>query len=132
MTPLRILAVDDAPSILTLLQRALESVGYEVIAAASGEEALVQCAEILPDAAVIDLNLPGISGQELCQRLKAQGPLPVIFITGNATLESLTLAAAYGAAGLLQKPFHLAALFSYLEQALTDKPATLKEREVSR
>jgi CheY-like chemotaxis protein len=132
MHPRRILAVDDAPSILALLQRALESVGYEVMPAASGEEALAHCALMLPDAAIIDLNLPGLSGQELCQRIKAQRPIPVIFITGNATLEALGLAHACAAEGLLQKPFHLDTLFSSLQQALEHTSAALQEREVGR
>ena len=69
----RILVVDDEPQILRSLRTTLASHGYEVQTAATGEEALAAVDGRLPDLVVLDLVLPGLSGLEVCRRLRSAG-----------------------------------------------------------
>ena len=101
-----VLVVDDAPDIRGLLTVLLEQVGYRVVTAASGEEALAVAADRSPDLVVLDVVLPGIDGFETCRRLKAeQGEsMPVLMLSGRgrrAVVEGLEA----GADDFVQKPF---------------------------
>ena len=84
MDRLQILIVDDYPGALYLRRRIMTDAGYEVIEATTGEEALQLAARHLPALVLLDVNLPDISGTEVCERLK-QDPrtakIPVIQIT---------------------------------------------------
>jgi CheY-like chemotaxis protein len=77
--------VDDYPGARYLRSRILSDAGYEVLEAATGEEALRIAGEARPALVLLDVNLPDISGTEVCERLK-QGPetarIPVVQITG--------------------------------------------------
>lgn len=78
----RILVVDDDPSIIQLLALKFESSGFHVLTAVSGEEALTLLEQHgLPHLAIVDINMPGMNGFELSQRLQAFSDLPVIFLT---------------------------------------------------
>lgn len=66
----RILVVDDAPVIVKVFQFALERAGFAVRAAVSGEQALKEVEKFIPDAIILDLMLPGISGFEVLQQLR--------------------------------------------------------------
>ncbi|MCL6635001.1 MAG: response regulator transcription factor [Peptococcaceae bacterium] len=81
--PYRILTVDDDPKILKVLQHALSREGFEVISAASGEEALEKARRFHPDLVVLDLMMPGMDGFETYQRLKAQREVPVIILSAR-------------------------------------------------
>jgi len=72
----RILAVDDTPQNLRLLEALLSRDGYEVVTAASGDEALRAIAERPPDLVLLDILMPGMDGYELTRRLRAS-PSPV-------------------------------------------------------
>lgn len=78
----RILVVDDDSAITQLVARKFESSGFEVFTALSGEEALTVLEQHgLPHLAIVDINMPGINGFELCRRLQSFSDLPVIFLT---------------------------------------------------
>src|SRR5258708_32038872 len=68
----RILVVDDEIEIMRALQRSLMAHGFEVFTTASGEEALEAIAHHRPDLMLLDLGLPGMSGLEVCKRVRAQ------------------------------------------------------------
>lgn len=87
----KILAVDDNKAECTLLELALEKVrGYEVLTAASGRSALDQAVRCTPDAVILDLLLPDISGLEVLKELKKFQPtLPVIMLTGLADIRKV-------------------------------------------
>lgn len=108
----RILIVDDEEHIRKVLSRALITQGYEVAAAAGGEEALMLASSTPCDLALLDLKMPGMSGLEVLQRLKEMLPdLIVIMLTGVADNETLeTQSRAQGAAAYLTKPCTLAEL----------------------
>jgi CheY-like chemotaxis protein len=77
--PLRVVVVDDEPDVCLLLRLQLERVGYEVVGEAKdGEEAVRVCAETKPDAVVLDLLMPNVSGFEAIPRLRREDPDVVI------------------------------------------------------
>ena len=86
----RILVVDDEKEIRELFRRVLETAGYEVETAESGEQALAILEEEKFPLLLFDLNLPGIDGIELCKRARKLLPISIIFaITGYASLYHL-------------------------------------------
>ncbi len=67
----KIMAVDDEDSILELLRAVLESAGYGVVTASSGEEAIRKLATEKPDLILLDMMMPGMSGRETCEKIRA-------------------------------------------------------------
>ena len=82
----RVCVVDDDPQILRALRVVLRDAGYEVIPAESGEEALDRMAVRPPEAAIVDLMLPGIDGVEVCRRLREWSQIPVIVLSAVAVV----------------------------------------------
>lgn len=83
----RVLFVDDDEGLRALVGAALTEAGYEAVVASTGEEALASMRASQPRLAILDVNLPGISGYELCRRIKEEidPRLPVIFLSGERT-----------------------------------------------
>jgi two-component system NtrC family response regulator len=106
MDPARILVVDDEEIIRLACQRVLTEEGYEVQSRPGGPEALRLLAEELFDVAIVDLKMPRMDGIEVLQAIKRDYPhIPVIMITGYATVESAVEAMKSGAFDYLPKPF---------------------------
>ncbi len=105
-----ILVVDDNPSIVSLLRHALTAEGCKVSVSEDGLDALAQVEREPPDLILLDIDLPHLSGDEICRRLK-QNPrtqlIPVIMITDMAAMHTKVAAWEYGADEFLPKPFHL-------------------------
>jgi DNA-binding response OmpR family regulator len=104
----RALVVDDDPGLLGLLTRLLELEELEVKAVSSGEAALAVAREERPDLAILDVNLPGLSGYEVCRALRElYGPaLPIVFVSGARTEPYDRVAGLLlGADDYLVKPF---------------------------
>lgn len=100
-----ILVVDDESSFRTMVSAVLTDAGYEVLAAASGREALEIALRRAIDGAVLDLIMPGIDGRELMHRLHEKLPgLPIIFFTAHGSIPSAVEAIKEGAADYLTKP----------------------------
>ena len=104
----RILVVDDQRLNLNILHGLLKD-EYQVMVATSGEQGLKAATTGRPDLILLDINMPGMDGYEVCQRLK-QDPvtmkLPVIFITAMSESEDETRGLELGAADYITKPFH--------------------------
>lgn len=101
----RILVVDDDPVIGKSFDRVLSGKGYAVITAADGEEALRKLSTETYDVVFTDIRMPGMSGLEVVERVKASQPwLPVVIVTGYGTGENEARATAAGVAGFLRKP----------------------------
>src|ERR687885_105714 len=95
-----ILVVDDDPSIRRMLQLLLTDTGYRVSTASSGEEALAYMELVTPDLVLMDLMLPGISGQQVTERIKADTTkpfIPVILVTGRSDQKSKVMSLDAGA-----------------------------------
>ena len=105
MADVRVLVVDDEPSVRGLLVAILEDDGYQVRAAADGPTALEAAETFRPDLALIDSGLPGINGAEVARRLRQAGDLPIIFVTGADTADEIHSAFRMGADDYIVKPF---------------------------
>jgi CheY-like chemotaxis protein len=140
MTALRkVLVVDDDPVIGKSFDRVLSGKGYAVITAEDGEDALSKLAAERYDVVYADIKMPGMSGLEVAERVKAARPwTPVVIITGHGTAESEARAKAAGVTAFLHKPLSpatiegsaLAALASLaLPEEPTEASATAAPRE---
>jgi putative two-component system response regulator len=104
----RILLVDDNPTNLKVLYEALEAEGYELLVAQSGEEALLIAAEAQPALILLDINMPGISGYETCEKLKASADTRdsvVIYLSARRDVEDKVRGLESGAVDYVSKPF---------------------------
>ena len=114
----RILVVDDEPQILRSLRTTLASHGYDVQTAATGEEALAAVDGRLPDLVVLDLVLPGLSGLEVCRRLRARSSLPILVLSARGDERDKVAALDLGADDYLTKPFGVNELLARIRAAL--------------
>ena len=116
----RILVVDDDPDVLNLVVFRLRRHGHDVMSGDSGADALAVVAERgRPDLAVLDVNMPGMSGFDLLPKAKAARPgLPVIMVTAYGDADTRRRALESGAADLLPKPIDFAALRAEVDRRL--------------
>lgn len=102
----RALVVDDTKNIRLLLTTCLELMGYEVITASNGEEALEMFKNNTFDLVMLDIKMPEISGTEVLRRIRRMGiEIPVIIMTAFATVKNAVECTRLGAVAYLQKPF---------------------------
>lgn len=114
-----ILVVDDTPATLIAVKKALENAGYTVQTAVSGEEALALLSQHgLPHLALIDLNMPGMDGFELCQAIHDFSDLPVIMLTGISDEETVVYGLDHFAEDYIVKPFRAAELVARVRRVL--------------
>lgn len=105
-----ILIVDDTPVNLGVIVEGLEELGYEVLVAQDGEEALRRAALTTPDLILLDIMLPGWDGFEVCQRLKAQAntrDIPVIFMSALDGVQDKVAGFQVGAVDFVTKPVQI-------------------------
>ena len=117
----RILIVEDEEPLTLLLRYNLEAEGYEVEVAVRGDDAEIRLKEGLPDLVVLDWMLPGISGIELCRRLRARSDterLPIIMLTARGEESERVRGLATGADDYLVKPFSVAELLARVKALL--------------
>ncbi|MCA9024487.1 MAG: sigma-54-dependent Fis family transcriptional regulator [Planctomycetaceae bacterium] len=111
LRPIDLLIVEDDDGFREMAVEWMHRKGHHVEGAANGQEALKHCERKHFQVAIFDMNMPGISGLELLQRLKADGvDSEVIFLTGQATVENAVEAMKMGACDYLTKPFPLSEL----------------------
>jgi two-component system, OmpR family, response regulator RegX3 len=101
----RILVVEDEPRIAEVVQSYLERDGHSVRWVATGEQALADLAHRPADLVVLDIGLPGMSGEEVCRRIRAASDVPVIMLTARDGEEDLVRGLQLGADDYLTKPF---------------------------
>jgi two-component system KDP operon response regulator KdpE len=114
----RVLAVDDEPPILRALAANLRVRGYDVDLAASGEAALELAARHTPDAVILDLGLPGISGLEVIRGLRGWTDTPIIILSAREAQADKVAALDAGADDYVTKPFGMDELLARLRAAL--------------
>ena len=100
-----ILVVDDEKPLRELVRAYLEHESYQVVEAATGDEALQAFATHRPDVLVLDLMLPGVDGIEICRRVRAQSDAYIIMLTARADEVDRVVGLEVGADDYLTKPF---------------------------
>lgn len=102
----KLMVVEDDPDILILVEKILHEENYDVIKASTAEEALTLMQETLPTAMVVDINLPGMNGLDLCKQVKTQHPeIPILFLSGLTDELDKVLGLELGAEDYITKPF---------------------------
>ena len=100
-----ILVVDDEPKIVKQAQDYLENSGFCVIPAGDGKTALAAARSERPDLIVLDLNLPGMDGLEVCQALRRESDVPIIMLTARVAETDRLIGLELGADDYITKPF---------------------------
>lgn len=103
--PPRVLIVDDDVTVADVLSRYLAREGYRVTTATDGPSGLRSALRDLPDLVILDLMLPGINGVEICRRLRATAPIPVIMLTARGEEPARVAGLELGADDYVVKPF---------------------------
>jgi two-component system KDP operon response regulator KdpE len=103
--PRRILVADDEPQITRVLRTTLSSHGYAIRTAGDGDEALEVMREWTPDLVITDLAMPNMQGLELCRRVRAKSPVPIIVLSVRGEEKSKIEALDAGADDYVTKPF---------------------------
>jgi CheY-like chemotaxis protein len=122
----RILVVDDDPTILRLLQVNLEMEGHEVLTAGDGYEALERLREGRPEVVLLDVMMPGLDGWQVCERIRADddaslASTPVVFLSARAQESDLTRGTEVGADAYVTKPFDPLALIELVERLAAER-----------
>lgn len=126
---MRILVVEDEPTLQQQVRSHLEAQAYVVEATGDGKEALYFASEYPFDAAVVDLGLPGLSGLEVIRRLRAQGSrLPILVLTARGRWQDKVEGLEAGADDYLTKPFQSEELMARLKALLRRAAATAQDR----
>ena len=107
MASARVLVIDDDRNITSFLRRALSYSGYEVDVAENGPAGLSRALEAPPDLVVLDVMMPGMDGYEVCRRLRAGGPMPILMLTAKDEVPDRVRGLDVGADDYLVKPFAL-------------------------
>jgi two-component system KDP operon response regulator KdpE len=118
MTSPRVLVVDDEAPILRALVANLRARGYQPDAAPTGEDALRLAAKHHPDAVVLDLGLPGMTGIEVIRGLRGWSRVPIIILSARGAERDKVAALDAGADDYVTKPFGMDELFARLRAAL--------------
>jgi two-component system alkaline phosphatase synthesis response regulator PhoP len=100
-----ILVVDDEPKIVKLARDYLEKAGYRVLDARDGTSALAAARHERPDLVVLDLNLPGTDGLDVCRALRRESDVPIIMLTARVDEADRLIGLELGADDYITKPF---------------------------
>lgn len=117
----RILVVDDAEALRTVLSTELTSEGYEVSTAADGGEAIELVKDNNYDLVLLDIKMPNVDGFEVLKFVKGNKPdVKVIMLTGFADLKNAIESKRLGAEDFVSKPYDLVDLLTTIERVLSD------------
>ena len=127
MTPERILVVEDEPAIAQAVEYALEAEGFHVDAMDDGAEALAAARDLDYDLLVLDLMLPGLSGVEICRRLRLDSAVPIVMLTAKDAELDRVLGLEIGADDYVTKPFSMAELVARIRALLRRRELDSRE-----
>jgi CheY-like chemotaxis protein len=118
---MKLLVVDDDEQLRALIATTFAGDAYEIVEAGNAEEALLAARDQHPNVALLDINMPGMNGIDLCRRMKADDELRairVVMLTGAARPSAWQEALAAGADSYLGKPFRPGELLQVVEQMM--------------
>ena len=124
--PPQLLVVDDEDAILEFVSFNLRKEGYEVTTAKDGDSALALAEKQPFDLVILDIMLPGTDGFEVCRRLRAQGDVPVLFLSARDTELDKVVGLEIGADDYLAKPFGIRELQARVKALLRRSAASAK------
>lgn len=135
MTERSVYIAEDDVSLSEVMQTVLSRAGYRVQAVPTGEQLLDLVEEEIPDAVLMDINMPGISGWEACKRLREDprhAGIPVVAVTaqGGGSVEA-SARNALGFTDYVRKPFDLEQLLGVVEQAIANGGPPFQEEHGS-
>ena len=113
-----VLIVDDEPMICESVSAYLTSRGYRVFSADNGEDALEILGRESIMFVILDLMLPGMSGEEICERIRRDSDVPIIMLTAKTSEESILNGLGIGADDYMTKPFSVKQLYARMEAVL--------------
>ena len=119
----RILVVDDEPQIRRIMRTTLIGAGYEVDDARTGEDAVEKVGRFRPDLVLLDINMPGMSGLDLCRELRTNTDLAIIMLTVRNEESDKIAALDAGADDFVTKPFSTPELLARIRAVLRRVPA---------
>jgi two-component system KDP operon response regulator KdpE len=118
VTAPRVLVIDDEPAVQRSLRANLVARGYEVVSAANGEDALLRFSRAQPDLVVLDLMLPGLSGIEVAEWVRARSAVPILILSARGEEQTKVRALDIGADDYLTKPFGIDELLARVRALL--------------
>jgi len=118
MRRLRVLIVDDDPGITKLLRASFGDMGYELLVAIDGVEALHTIQRELPDIIILDIKIPKIDGLEVCRQLREWSQIPIIMLSADSAIEQKVRCLDLGADDYVVKPFSLDELMARVRGVL--------------
>lgn len=121
----KVLVVDDEPNLLHTLRYNLKQAGYDVVMAATGDEAITLAQREQPNIIVLDVMLPGLDGFEVCRRIRADSSVPILMLTARTEEIDRIVGLEVGADDYLTKPFSTRELLARVK-------AMLRRRELLR
>ncbi|MEG6569617.1 response regulator transcription factor [Thermoanaerobacterium thermosaccharolyticum] len=102
---MKILAIDDEEKILDVIKAYLEREGYSVFTETNGANAINTFKSLKPDLVILDLMLPGLSGEEICSKIRAISKVPILMLTAKVEEDDKVYGFSIGADDYLTKPF---------------------------
>jgi len=113
-----ILVVDDEEMVRTLLQRTLQEAGYDVIAAANGQEALDKLTQFDVSLVLLDIKMPGLDGFQVLEHIRQRSNIPVIMLTAIRDVHTVRDSLGLGADDYIGKPFKTRELLARIQAKL--------------
>src|SRR6476620_3343632 len=114
----RVLVVEDEPTIAASVAARLRAAGFAVDVAHDGPTAVAQALEVPPGVVVLDVMLPGVDGLEVCRRLHARRPVPVLMLTARDAETDVLVGLGVGADDYMTKPFSVRAVSVHMNAQL--------------
>jgi two-component system response regulator MtrA len=114
----RILFVEDDSDIREIVAHGLENVGFEVVAEGDGRQALMWFRRELFDIVILDIMLPSLNGLEICRRIRADSPVPIVMLTAKTDTTDVIAGLEAGADDYVTKPFEVDELIARLRAVL--------------
>ncbi len=119
MMPKKILLIDDDPTLCELVSEHLSAAGYRALIASDGANGLRLASQAAPDLVVLDIMMPGMDGWEVCERLRAQSPVPIILLTAKGEEIDKLHGFRLGVDDYVTKPFSFAELVARVGAVLS-------------
>ncbi|GAA1483367.1 response regulator transcription factor [Brachybacterium fresconis] len=116
--PVRVVVIEDEPTITRAIADRLTAEGWEVTTALDGPSGVRTVAEVRPDVVVLDVMLPGFDGLEVCRRIQADEPVPVLMLTARDDETDMLVGLGVGADDYMTKPFSMRELAARLKALL--------------